>query len=125
MGKIRTFSKWLEDQGVLGVNPEIISKVSFSSGVGGASTGDKKSDLTVDYRPGMGNSFIDPDIDICTKSLRAIHSQLSNIFAKAREKAHVFRHPRMKAAFDKELMAGIDGVGRAHTIILPTARGEK
>jgi len=38
-------------------------------------------------------------------------------------RASAFCYPKMKAAFDRELLAGIDGVGRAHAIILPTAQG--
>jgi hypothetical protein len=82
------------------------------------------SDKTVDYRPGSSQSKpIDPDIAQSAQSLKGIHGQLRDIFAKAREKASAFRYPKMKAAFDRELLAGIDGVGRAHAIILPTAQG--
>lgn len=69
------------------------------------------------------SSTIDPDILQSAHSLQGIHGQLRDIFAKAREKAAAFRYPKMKTAFDRELMAGIDGVGRAHAIILPTAQG--
>lgn len=83
---------------------------------------------TIDYRPNTSNQLSqqgDPDIVQSANGLKMIHNQLRSIFAKAREKANAFRYPKMKAAFDRELMTGIDSVGRAHAIILPTAMGDQ
>jgi len=73
------------------------------------------------------NNFvpIDPDIAQAAQGLEAIYGQLQQIFMKVREREKSFKYPQMKASFDKQLISGIDGVGRAHAIILPTAQGIK
>jgi hypothetical protein len=140
MGKIRSFTTWLELQAspAHGFDPNKTqdyvqsryvpsdqSRVAMAArGRDSGATGNGASDKTVDYRPGVSEpSPVDPDIAKSAQSLQGIHGQLRDIFSMAREKAQAFRYPKMKAAFDRELMAGIDGVGRAHAIILPTARG--
>jgi len=127
MGKIHSFTTWLESGVALQQRGLGTDKTQlYVPQSGGGSTDNQASDTTVDYRPGVsgiGRHPIDPDIAQSAESLKSIHDQLRGIFVKAREKAQAFRYPKMKAAFDRELIAGIDGVGRAHAIILPTAQG--
>lgn len=133
MGKIHSFTTWLELQTAQAQDPDK-THIYVPSAQSQVSTGNGASDQTVDYNPGMnstapdgrsgmGRHPIDPDIAQSAQSLQGIHKQLRDIFVKAREKAQAFRYPKMKAAFDRELISGIDGVGRAHAIILPTAQG--
>ena len=140
MGKIQSFTKWLEVQGIPDPNqthdmPKQGNKSTLRDRQSDVSTADPNrtgapgssvhsNDLDFELGPvGRPNSPIDPDIASSAQSLQGIHSQLRNIFVKAREKAHAFRYPQVKSAFDRQLMTGIDSIGRAHAIILPTARG--
>ena len=65
-----------------------------------------------------------PEVIAAQQGLRAAHTQLRDIFAKVRTKMDTFRSPKTKDSFERNLIAGIDGIGRAHAIILPTAKGD-
>ena len=72
------------------------------------------------FAPGQA----DPEISNAAKGLSASYHQLRDIFAKVRERMNTFRSPQMKSAFEKNLITSIDGVGRAHALILPAATGD-
>jgi len=69
------------------------------------------------------SSPIDPDVVRSADTLKSIHGQLRDIFGAIRSRTAAFRSPQMRGAFERELMTGYDGVGRAHAILLPSARG--
>lgn len=58
----------------------------------------------------------------CT-SMKDIHDKLKNIFAGVRSKMDAFRSVEMRQSFERELLRGVDSVGRAYAILLPSARG--
>jgi len=126
MGKIRSFTAWLEAVAApaMGLDP---NQTQTYVPKGTRSTADGRNDPTVVYSQPKATASLpaDPEIIKATQNLKGIHQQLTGIFAKAREKAASFRYPQMKAAFDRELIAGIDGVGRAHAIILPNSEGNE
>lgn len=129
MAKFRSFALWLEELGATGqYDPS--ATVDYTPGQAMQSTGnDKKAstapdpDQTIDYRGPGRSSPIDPEVVKHADSLQAIHGQLRDIFAGIRAKAQAFYYPKMRASFERELTAGVDGVGRAHAILLPSARG--
>jgi len=129
MAGIKSFALWVEDQGV--VDPQ--RTVDYIPSAALQSTGNARKDSTAMdpnqtiYGGGGGgpgrSSPIDPEVVQATDSLQKIHGQLRDIFAGIKAKAQAFYYPKMRGAFERELTAGIDGVGRAHAIILPSARG--
>lgn len=74
-------------------------------------------------QPSVVRQEIDPDISSSATDLHDIHKRLQGIFQKVRVKLPVNTHPQIKQSFERELVAGVDGVGRAYTILLPTAQG--
>lgn len=121
MKNILSFANWMEfqlNQPTADPHQTIIGNSQISTGnINQSSTGLSPQTIRSNIPP------IHSDIIQSAEGLKSIHNQLRNIFAKARERASSFRHPRIKLAFDRELLSGIDGVGRAHAIIQPTATG--
>lgn len=122
MEKIQTFGRWLETrESSLGTMDTQLYDPSQKM----LSTHDMGIDPTLNVlnrRRGWFKRSVDPDISQSAAGLKQIHTQLGQIFGKVRVKSNLLP-PQMKQAFNRELLAGIDGVGRAHAIILPTAQG--
>lgn len=129
MAKFRSFALWVEDQAATGAyNPQATGEYIPNQAL--QSTGNEKQastapdpEKTIDYRGPGRSSPIDPEVAQTADSLHTIHGQLRDIFAAIRAKAQAFHYPKMRGAFERELTAGVDGVGRAHAILLPSARG--
>lgn len=136
MSKIQTFRGWLE-----AVTTRVDPRVN--TGLGNTTAIDPNL-TTVQYNPqqsattGIGsgttvpgnksnnsgiNGEIDRDISSAASNLKQIHGQLRDIFASVRSKSNAWRYPQMRTSFEKELISGVDGVGRAHAILLPVAKG--
>ena len=121
MEKIQTFGRWLEDRdnswlGSVATEPYVPLM--------DLSTRNARSDSTLgmNVKRGWFRRSVDPAISQSALDLKQAHTLLAKIFGRVRVKSNLL-HPQMKRAFDRELLAGIDGVGRAHAIILPTAQG--
>ena len=80
-------------------------------------------DQTTLHQRALGKSNVDVEILRCSKHLEGIRDQLKSIFSRARERSVLLGSA--KVPFEREMIKGIDGVGRAHMIILPTAMGMK
>lgn len=91
---------------------------------------------TVDYTPGMagwssasassdstlipGGSSLSGHLGV----LGDVRERLRDVFAGVRRETGAFRDPIMRGQFEKFLLSGIDGIGRAAAILLPSARGQ-
>lgn len=128
---MKRFSVWLEDN-AQGQNTGVSTGFGNANGMnttqsyippqGMRSTVDIQGDKTISGNNSPQKS-IDPEISTAANNLQNIHGQLRNIFAQIRKKSDSWRDTHMKGAFERELVAGVDGVGRAHAILLPTAMG--
>lgn len=120
------FSRWIEELGVQSNN--IGSKTDHGSGDTtivnqanvGAKTDQGNRDTTIvgNDTKEIGRSG-DPVVAQNIKSLKDIHNQLRNVFSNIRGRTNAFRNSQMRSSFEKELMTGIDGVGRSHAILSP------
>ena len=59
----------------------------------------------------------DPAIIGHVATLKNIHDNLRNIFTDIRNRVAVFRNSKTRAAFEREMIAGIDGIGRSKAIL--------
>lgn len=111
------FIQWLERGEDLGATVDYVPGASM---VGTAS----QAGVTTAPAGGQAASQpVDPAVVQHIGSLQTIHGQLRNIFADMRQRVTAFRSQKMRGAFERELIAGIDGIGRSHAILLPSGDG--
>lgn len=127
MRKLTLFSQWIENVGTQPDPNQTQPYMPSSNNVAQSTQLDKSfaNAPTVHYDPNnsVSNKKADPEVVAATQSLQQIHGNLRNIFAQIKGKATTFRFPKMKSAFERELINGIDSVGRSHAIIQPSAMG--
>lgn len=78
---------------------------------------------TVQTQHGTAGNEVDPGVVQQIVSLKTIHGQLRDIFADIRQRALAFRSPSMRGAFEREMVTGIDSIGRSHAILAPSGEG--
>ena len=76
------------------------------------------TDAAGETQQSMDNTYSsDPAIIGHIATLKDIHNNLRNIFTDIRNRVTVFRNHKTRAAFEREMIAGIDGVGRSKAIL--------
>lgn len=124
-----SFSSWLE--AMQPVQPVTVNynapTADYTPGVGGQSTPADAQGRTVDYVPGRGGEGAGgavPSWDMAAQAisrtnnrLGEIHGELRNIFGNIRANLRAFRSKHMRGAFEREMLAGIDGIGRSQAIL--------
>jgi len=116
---MQRFIQWLEttDSGTTMVYDPAIATQPYISGMVSTDSG---AGATTATSPSGVSTVSDPAIATHIGSLKTIHDQLRNIFADIRQRTAAFRSQQMRGAFERELMSGVDGVGRSHAILAPS-----
>lgn len=103
------FSQWLETAN--------LSQTHISSN---SNNQTDKSILTTNSTNSSKNQVdFDSSISDAIESLKNIHKRLTSIFATIKQRHTTFDSPELQLAFKREMLTGIDSVGRAHAILTP------
>lgn len=106
---MKKFSDWMETLDTTEIMPAVMGQTTVVPSGDVTARGIERSQVDVD-----------PVVVGHVKVLQDTHQRLKGMFADLRNRAGAFKTNGTRQAFNREMLAGIDGIGRSHALLAPS-----